>query len=282
MHNVSCKLVFAIATSLLISACVVHNDDNAAGAVLASDKGTDKYASKYDADFGFLSGYLSRDSELPEVTYILPKPPESEDPAYFYDFVQYESGKTVRANDKERFQLAKDDENWGIGQLSRFSEVYGMELSLENTPELWALIQHSATDINNTVEKTKHEFFRPRPFVHFGEPSGKIEQEKYYIKTSSFPSGHTAFGWGIALILSEINPACQEAIMSRGYDFGQSRVILGHHYQSDVDAGRIVASMVVARLHSAAEFQLQMKKAKAEFAALKSKQTKYKKSRAGR
>jgi acid phosphatase (class A) len=47
---------------------------------------------------------------------------------------------------------------------------------------------------------------------------------------------------------------------------GQSRVICGYHFQSDVDAARLVAAAVVARLHANEEFTLQLKKAKEEFA----------------
>lgn len=49
---------------------------------------------------------------------------------------------------------------------------------------------------------------------------------------------------------------------------GQSRVICGYHFQSDVDAGRIVASAVVARLHANDDFNAQLAKAKVEFAQL--------------
>ena len=49
---------------------------------------------------------------------------------------------------------------------------------------------------------------------------------------------------------------------------GQSRVICGYHFQSDVDAGRLVGSAVVARLHANNEFMAQLNKAKQEFASL--------------
>mgnify|MGYP003064931414 CR=1 FL=1 len=49
---------------------------------------------------------------------------------------------------------------------------------------------------------------------------------------------------------------------------GQSRVICGYHFQSDVDAGRLVASAVVARLHANKEFMEQLTKAKVEFTKL--------------
>ena len=53
-----------------------------------------------------------------------------------------------------------------------------------------------------------------------------------------------------ALLLSEINPDRADTIMARGYMYGESRVIVGAHWQSDVDAGRLVASVAYAKLHT--------------------------------
>ncbi len=57
-------------------------------------------------------------------------------------------------------------------------------------------------------------------------------------------------------------------ILKRGFEMGQSRVICGYHFQSDVDAARIVASAVVARLHANDAFVKQLNKAKDEFSKL--------------
>ena len=56
--------------------------------------------------------------------------------------------------------------------------------------------------------------------------------------------------------------------IKRAYDYGQSRVICGYHYQSDVDAGRLCASVGYAAVHSSEAFQKQMAKAKKEIAKI--------------
>ena len=78
--------------------------------------------------------------------------------------------------------------------------------------------------------------------------------------------GHTSIGWATALVLAEINPQRQNEILKRGFELGESRVICGYHWQSDVDAARIVGSAVVATLHTNPAFQQQLQKAKDEFA----------------
>lgn len=49
------------------------------------------------------------------------------------------------------------------------------------------------------------------------------------------------------------------------YYWGQSRVIAGFHWQSDVDASRMLAAAAYARLHACPEFLNDMAAAKEEF-----------------
>ena len=75
--------------------------------------------------------------------------------------------------------------------------------------------------------------------------------------------------WGMALLLSEINPEAQDELFKLGYEWGQSRVIAGFHWQSDVDASRMLAAATYARLHACDAFNEDMEKAKKEFKKLK-------------
>jgi acid phosphatase (class A) len=65
-------------------------------------------------------------------------------------------------------------------------------------------------------------------------------------------------------VLAEIAPDRAESLRTRGHQFGQSRVICGVHWQSDVDAARKVATVVVERLHSEEEFTRQLAAAREE------------------
>ena len=55
------------------------------------------------------------------------------------------------------------------------------------------------------------------------------------------------------------------AIFKCGLEYGESRVIVGAHWQSDVDAGRIAGSIAYSRLQTSTEFREQIEKAKEEF-----------------
>ena len=64
-------------------------------------------------------------------------------------------------------------------------------------------------------------------------------------------------------------PNSQNDLLARGYEYGRSRVILGLHFPSDVQAGRLVAAYTLARLHNDAEFQKLMAAAKKEYEKIK-------------
>ena len=66
-------------------------------------------------------------------------------------------------------------------------------------------------------------------------------------------------------MLAEVNPAAADTIFARGWMYGESRVIVGAHWQSDVDASRVAASIAYCALHASPEFREQMAKAQAEF-----------------
>ena len=105
---------------------------------------------------------------------------------------------------------------------------------------------------------------RMRPYVYFNESTIYPDDEEELRTNGSYPSGHTIRGWTAALVLSEVNPDSANALLARGYEFGQSRVIAGYHWQSDVDAARLVASAAVARMHADERFLELLEKAKNE------------------
>ena len=83
----------------------------------------------------------------------------------------------------------------------------------------------------------------------------------------SLPSGHTAIGWMLALVLTDLVPQRQDVILQRGYDFGYSRVICRVHWMSDTRAGRVIAAATFARLQADPVYQAQRDLARSEIAA---------------
>lgn len=68
------------------------------------------------------------------------------------------------------------------------------------------------------------------------------------INVPSYPSGHTAGGYTGALILAILVPERYSQMITRGAEYGNSRIIMGAHYAMDVLGGRTLALYDIAHL----------------------------------
>lgn len=212
--------------------------------------------------------YFLQESEVANSLDLLPPPPAANSIQFLYDKAQYDWGLLQR-NTPRGDQAVEDARVDGNGVPRAFSEAFGIEITKESTPEIHKLIINMREDAGDLATRHAKEYYmRVRPFAFYKEETCNPEQQKELSTNGSYPSGHTAIGWATALVLAEINVDRQNEILKRGYEMGQSRVICGYHFQSDVDAARIVSSAVVARLHADESFALQLKKAKDEFQTL--------------
>ena len=212
------------------------------------------------------TAYLA-DEELPDATVFLPSPTKPGDPLFQGDLAYYAWGKTVR--DTQRGTVAHDDASSSMSYIARrFEPALGFLFSAETTPNLLRLLSKSYTTTNNANNKAKDYYKRKRPYVEFSEPTGVPEGERGSRNSASYPSGHATRGWTMALVLAELFPEKAEEILKVGYEYGESRVIVGYHYQSDVDAARIAAAAALAVVHANPEFQNDMELARQELKKL--------------
>lgn len=209
--------------------------------------------------------YLTAD-QLPDATHFLPVPPAFGSEMFVGDMVWYQWGRSLR-NTPRGEQARHDAETSLEAVMGIFSESFGAQLSREQTPELAYLLERVIGTGFASVSKVKRYYNRLRPFLYFNEGTLIPEEEESH-HTPSYPSSHSAMGWTVALVLTELNPARAEQIMKTGYEYGQSRIIAGYHYYTDVEAARLAASACVARLHADEDFQKQLAKVKRELRKL--------------
>ncbi|AQS41620.1 MAG: Acid phosphatase [Candidatus Tokpelaia hoelldobleri] len=219
---------------------------------------------------GTREDYLTRDN-APDSLALLPAPPEEISPTFKADIVAFQEGLKLRTT--ARGELATRDANLAPEALSDiFTEVLEIKLSPQTTPVTYNLIYRMGWDLGGyAVYDAKHHYNRARPFMYYNITSCQPDDEAGLRKDGSYPSGHAAMGWGWALILAEIVPERKEKILQRGLEYGQSRVICGAHWQSDVDAGLIIGAATVSRLHSEPKFASQLEAAKQELAIARQK-----------
>lgn len=206
----------------------------------------------------FLNKHLVADHRC-----FLPAPPDTASKAFEADTEAYRESKKLR--NTSRGLLAVEDADISIDRIMKvMSDITGTELERTKCPNLFILIEKVMNDGYLSGSEAKKYYKRTRPFVYFNEPTSIPSEEESHRKTYSYPSSHSAMAWAATLVMTELFPECQNDLLHWGYEAGQSRVIAGYHYQSDVDAARLAASAVVARLHAEKEFRRSMKKAEKE------------------
>ncbi|MDE6577956.1 MAG: phosphatase PAP2 family protein [Muribaculaceae bacterium] len=236
------------------------------GGLFASAQNTDMKVRGHASD---PEVYFLNEGDLPNSLELLPPPPDPMSVTFLVDRARYEWGKSMR-NTERGEQAYQDSKLGGDGVPRAFSEAFGVEISKENTPEIYKLVVGMREDAGDLATRdAKVHYMRTRPYIYFNDHTCNPEDEKNLSTNGSYPSGHTSIGWATALVLTEVNPERQNEILDRGFEMGESRVICGYHYQSDVDAGRLTGAVAVARLHADEGFNKQLEKAKKEFARLK-------------
>jgi len=220
-------------------------------------------------------GYLTEltvDSAL-----ILPPPPAE--------------GSVTKANDEfvnknalmlygsDRWVQAGYDSNLYLPSAAKaFSCAANVDISKEKTPTIYKMLETSLVDLGLSTYTAKNKYQRARPFISNGQGICEIsaaDREKFGITyeenkeklatDGSYPSGHSAIGWGWALIMSEIAPQRANHIFLRGRAFAESRLVCNVHWQSDIIEGKSMAAMTVAQLHTQKQFLKDLAKAQKEY-----------------
>ena len=163
-----------------------------------------------------------------------------------------------------RWQQATADVSSDLGD--RFATALGFRPDWSRLPVTKTLIARFDADRSAAIRVGKAHWQSARPFIGTDLPICEPRTPSL-IANGDYPSGHTAHGWGFALIMAELLPDRAQAILARGRDYGDSRWICGSHTMSAVEGGYLAASAIVAREHGDAAFRRDMAAAAEELAA---------------
>ena len=223
------------------------------------------FAQPYKAEPYFTS------KEMPDMLNWYKAPPKEDSEEFIRDVKRYYWGKIQRLN-PERAAIAMRDARYGLATIIReYSVPFGLQISRQNTPEIYKLLQDALATTDSICKLPKAKYMRPRPFVVFNEKTLVPKDEPSLRLNGSYPSGHSILGWSAALLMSEVNPEAADTLLARGQMYAESRVIVGAHWQSDIEAGIQAASVAYMKLHTSERFLRQMAAARKEFAKLKGK-----------
>jgi acid phosphatase (class A) len=212
------------------------------------------------ASFNSASGYLSAGS-APDSTLLVPPPPAPGSGAQSRDDAEARVAIALRGS--PRWEQAIRDAD--LGSLNQtFACALGVELSPTDAPRLTSLLRRTMADLARATFGAKRQYQRQRPFMLNGAPLCTPEMESALRQDGSYPSGHSAIGWGLALVLTEAAPEQANLLLARGRAYGQSRVVCNAHWLSDTEEGRVIAAATIARLHAVPEFRSDLEAARAE------------------
>ena len=209
------------------------------------------------------AGYLA--SGQVELLNLLPPPPAPDSAAQKRDIQAMLDAQRHRTPAE-----AKRVQADGEVTVFRFDDVLGPNFSKDKLPKLAAFFEHVQDAETPFYGAVKDYWKRPRPFVADARvhalpalKEGVYNKDKHAY-SFSFPSGHSTFGATYAILLSQMVPEKRAELFGRGWQYGQNRVIGGVHFPTDVEAGRIDATVLVYAMMQNPQFQKDFADAKAE------------------
>ncbi|WP_188062090.1 acid phosphatase [Sphingobium sp. KCTC 72723] len=206
------------------------------------------------------AGYL-KDAVLPPD--FAPPPPAPGSPAQARD--EEASRAALALQGGSRWTLATADADlFGPRATATFSCALGIAIGPDTTPRLDRLLRRTISDFGRSTGAVKQRYARPRPFMVNGELTCTPDMEAALRKDGSYPSGHSAIGYGWGLMLAQLRPDLAPVLVARGRAFGDSRRICNAHWLSDTEEGRLAAAATLARLNADPQFQKDLKAARRE------------------
>ena len=116
-------------------------------------------------------------------------------------------------------------------------------------------------DVRIYVRAVKDHYRRLRPY----EIEPRLEPCIDNVQGDlSYPSGHAAFAWAMAGVLSDLVPERRAALETRAAEFARRRAVCGVHFPSDLAAGKQAAEWVLRAIRMKMEYSIEAAQASVE------------------
>jgi acid phosphatase (class A) len=167
-----------------------------------------------------------------------------------------------------RTSIQPGDANYKKFQRNLFhiGRSIGTWFNADSLPLTATLVANVWKDAEYLIWKYKNYFIRIRPYKL--EPRLKNLEETNW---AAYPSGHATNSYVNAYLYSELLPEFNSFFIKDAYDMAHSREIIGVHYPSDSESGRVLAWQIVQRLLTNEKFKKDFDAAKEEIKKVKEK-----------
>jgi acid phosphatase (class A) len=134
----------------------------------------------------------------------------------------------------------------------------------DKLPQTAALMTRVWSDATYYFWALKFKYNRTRPYM-IDKRIKNLDDTNF----QAYPSGHSSASYVAAYIYQELLPEQKDLFIKKAYDMAFSREILGVHFASDSEAGRIFARQFVNELLKNEGFRKDFEAAKEEIDAVK-------------
>lgn len=205
-------------------------------------------------------GYLAPDAR-PDLTTVLAPPPEPGSPRDRANAEIFRQTRTLKGT--PRWDLATADVSGD--KYDHFAKALGVRLTPDQAPVLTALLDRSGDD-RSVVGLAKDYWGTKRPYLGTDLPICEAKSD-HLAGNPDYPSGHSAHGMHIAMILAELAPQRADALYARGREFAESRFVCGSHSYSAAEAGILSGAVIYGAEQRSETFRRDMEAARAEVQA---------------
>jgi acid phosphatase (class A) len=168
---------------------------------------------------------------------VLPKPEKNNSPDLLIELQEVRDAMVV--DDEKRIDNLKIDSEY-INMLIDTTERFTMPRSVRD------FLREVKRQIDTITLKLKYEYNRSRP-QQIAELNGEKLTPLTSVDTPAFPSNHTVSGIVLAEIIKLYYPQVSKELDEIANRNADSRVELGVHFPSDVEAGRLLAKELMER-----------------------------------
>jgi acid phosphatase (class A) len=116
------------------------------------------------------------------------------------------------------------------------------------------------SDIGAAVRSMKERYRRPRPDIARPCPGPNSRMKK--AGNYSYPSTHAAISRVFAAVLADIAPERKAEFIARADALARDRVIIGVHYPTDIDAGKLFGEIFHTELLKSEAYRGDLEKAR--------------------
>jgi len=206
-------------------------------------------------------GYLSPPAR-PDLTKVLAPPPAAGSPQALADAAIFDQTRALK--DTPRWALATSDVDGAM--YDHFAQALGVRLTPQTAPVLTALLERAGED-RSVVGLAKTYWGTKRPYI--GKDAAPICEARsaHLAGNPDYPSGHSAHGEHVAMILAQLAPSRANALYARGREYAESRYVCGAHTLSAAQAGLQAGAVIYAAEQASPIFQRDMAMARAELDA---------------